>query len=100
MEFDTTVDIETDRYFNINETCAFLGLTRPTLARWRREGIGPPAHVVPHLTNKRGGPVYRYRKSELVRFMESDESQAPRGHGCGGCVCGTNTAKSTTENVV
>lgn len=70
MEHDVTIDIDADRYMNIAETCAFLGLTRPTLARWRREGIGPPAHAIPHLTNKQGGPVYRYRRSELIAFMQ------------------------------
>lgn len=51
-----------DTLLTTNEACEFLRCSKPTLHRWKKEGI------VPHI---RIGANIRYRESDLVDILNS-----------------------------
>lgn len=91
MTQSDTTDALADRFMTVGETADFLQVSKGTLFNWRRAAIGPRVYEVPNMRSKHGTPAVRYRRSDLVHFMETGEPQAPRGYGCGGCTCGTST---------
>jgi len=54
------------------ELCAELGVSRPTLRRWRKAGIGPA------FTRLYRKPLYR--RTAVLAWLESRETTPPRSH--------------------
>lgn len=52
---------KTERLFTTKEACAFLRCSKPTLHRWKKEGI------VPHI---RIGTNIRYKESDLNKLTK------------------------------
>lgn len=50
-----------EKYLTADETAELLGVNKPTLWRWRKEGLLIPFHV---------GRKIRYNKSDVINFME------------------------------
>ena len=51
-----------DRLLTTEETADYLNVSRRTLSRWLREGIGPPSIKLP-------SGARRYRKADLDRWI-------------------------------
>jgi excisionase family DNA binding protein len=63
----TTVEVksqkdESDKLFTISEACEILRCSRPTLHRWKKNGIIPFVNI--------GGNI-RYRKSDIEKILKS-----------------------------
>lgn len=56
----TDDDIDVDHWLTVNQTCAYLGISRPTLHRWSRDGTIPLYRL--------GTKVNRYRRQDLDRL--------------------------------
>lgn len=50
-----------EKYLTADETAVRLGVTKPTLWRWRKQGYLTPVHV---------GRKIRYRESDVINCME------------------------------
>lgn len=63
----TTVEVksqkdESDKLFTASEACEILRCSRPTLHRWKKNGIIPFVNI--------GGNI-RYRKSDIEKILKS-----------------------------
>lgn len=85
-------DNDIDRYIPPTEAAKFLSVSLQTLVRWRTIGEGPKYFQLnADPSERKRGVRVRYRKRDLIYFMETGEPQAPRGHECG-CACGLQKA--------
>lgn len=75
------------------EAAKFLGVSVQTLLRWRSIGEGPKYFSLNGGdSERRRGVRVRYRKLDLVHYMETGQTEAPRE-----CACGARTTVDAVQ---